>query len=1126
MKQDEFNQYTVTNDKQLLKAEFGKTQPTEFSDAGKMHLHRSAYNGNLNQNLQNSSHETFAEVGTSSTASVASSEGTVVIGSSATASTIAAGSASAIVVASSVAITALSVATGVSIALHDYKCDMNSLFISSNQVTCELTINDLNADKNDNKFDNELQTYDEEPCSIRVYNKYYDSSKKLHLGFNDITFDNLTLGQTYNIVVTADSVSGGKTIYDKTFTTAEVTNFLDFSISPNFDSYNNVVYVSLDFVDELNQLSDFALTITRIEELSPIEPYSGLVAEEIDLEPIEEDRFSATYQLEKKVGTQEVHIEEQDMWIEPDMPYQYEFSYMRKGQKISYKHDEIRFVDIHSAIAEVYGVNFNNEANYQEGTFVLNLIYNDENNVLSNFVLHLSRDDGYNVDIPLMTTNQPQTIDANRYELDLESQYNATLTYLNNGVEETKVLQPFSFADNSGPRSVFNDFIFTGYADFVEKTFDVRIDYQDDLKIFHDFVLTISDDYGDFNFEYALQETNTTQTVSATELVYEEGVEYNYSLKCQKDGVETTLYTDTVQLRDVYGRTTQFNGLTVFEAADFDSNVFNVQLNYVDTFDAYKNFVLTFSKPTAVSADSYEFRLSKTTDIQQLDGGAVGMSLLDGTFNYTLTVDNAGYPESLVSSSVTFVDSEGRSSIFNSLIFDGTANKLTDEIAFTLDFTDDFGLYSDFKITFHDNDLDYDTEIELAKTTEEQSFPLMEYDLAFDTSYTYTLTALYKGVLTVLQSDTFILSDNSGAISEVYAPSISSTANYRTRTFQITLNYQDDFGYFDDFVMTVRDTETDIETIVNLNKTTEPQSVSFNDQRINEDTGETEYDIDIIDHVVVYTLTYYDSSVNLTHELVKDESLPAFANSLNTEFYGLVSSWKLVPDQNYADHYYLPMKLNYIDEKGIYGYMEINMYIDQDVVGHIEFQNEVVPEKGEWISGSVSTELSLSELTSNPITFKVEGQLLSEKDPNVTEDYSYPMCTETHTLSLADEAEVYAVTTDGGVYGGQVSFEAFFAGSTSEFANAQIIIETANHTYTYDVTLTGCGDYITVTLDEPNEGMIDSDVYNEEFGQPVTIKFSYCTITTVNSSDGPSTEVFSDPIVLVCYTNYLFTISV
>ena len=623
-----------------------------------------------------------------------------------------------------------------------------------------------------------------------------------------------------------------------------------------------------------------------------------------------------------------------------------------------------------------------------------------------------------------------------------------------------------------------------------------------------------------------MQETTDTQTVSATELLYEEDIVYNYSLKCQQDGAETTLFTGTVRFRDVYGRATEFYDLTVFETADFDNNIFNVQLNYVDSFDSYQNFVLTFTGPSVASVETYDFLLRKTTDIQELDGGAVGMNLLDGTFAYTLTVDNSGYIETLVSSSVTFVDSEGRSSIFNSLIFDGTANRLTDEIVFILDFTDDFGLYSDFKITFHDNDLNYDTEIELEETTEEQSFPLAEYDLAFDTSYTYTLTAIYKGVLTVLQSDTFILRDNSGAISEVYAPSISCTANYRTRTFQITLNYQDDYGYFDDFVMTVRDTETNIETIVNLNKTTEPQSVSFNDQRINEDTGETEYDIDIIDHVVIYTLTYYDSSVNLTHELVKDESLPAFANSLNTEFYGLVSSWKLVPDQNYADHYYLPMKLDYIDEKGIYGYMEINMYIDEDVVGHIEFQNEVVPEKGEWISGSVSTELSLSELTSNPITFKVEGQLLSEKDPNVTEDYSYPMRTETHTLSLADEAEVYAVTTDGGIYGGQTSFTAFFAGSTSEFANAQIIIETTNHTYTYDVTLTGCGDYITVTLDEPNEGMIDSEVYHEEFGQPVTIKFSYCTITTVNSGDGPSTEVFSDPIILVCYTNYLFTISV
>ena len=1127
MMQDEFNSIKVNNEKQTIKAEFGKVQKTEFSENGDMYLHGTNYNANLNQTVKNSNVETLVEAESSTTAVAASggaSGAVTTVSAGGAASGIAASSVSAIVVASSVTITALSVVTGVSIALHNYQCEID-LFISSNQVSYELTINDLKSEDEDYEYD--YESYEKEPFSIHVYNNNYDKTQPLYYGYNDGYFDNLTLGQTYNIVVTADSISGAKTLYKDTFTTTAVANFLDFYVDSAFDYYNQVIYAYLDFVDELDQLSDFELTITRVEEFEPIDSMGDLTAEEIDVEPRVES-FSATYPLEKKTGYQEVHLDTGDMWIEPERSYQFEFSYKRNNEKIVYQDGEVSFYSAFEGTSEVYGVNFNNEANYLDKTFVLNLIYTDENDMLWDFVLHLSRDDGFTANIPLEKTIDQQIIYAEDYDILLTETYNAALTYTKMGVEETMDLPSFSFADNSGARSIFNSFVFPKTADFLEKTFEVRLDYQDDFKIFHQFVLTINDDFGDFTFEFELDETTELQSVYAPDIDYETEVEYNYSLTCMKDGVLTELDSGRFSFKDKYDRKSQFNSLTINEEGNFLTNVFTVQLDYVDDFEAFDFFSLNFtSASAAVSGGSFDFALEKKTTVQTLDAGENGMSLMKGPYNYTLYVDRYGVTETLTTGSVTFTDNSGASSEFNEFVFDGTANKLTDVMTMRLDYVDDFGLYSDFKLTIHDVDLGYDVEINLASTSEEQSFGVSDNDLFFDSSYTYTLTCTYDGEPTTLDSGNFVLSDNSGAVSEVSAPTISSTADYRARSFQVTLNYQDDFNYFDNFVMTVRDVTTNNETIVNLSKTTEPQTVSFNDQRYNEDTGEYEYDIDIINHTVIYTLSYYDSSVDLTHNVVEQEALPAFTNSLNTEFNGIVSNWQLVEDPQYAGHYYVPMKLDYVDEKGIYGYLEINMYnSNNQQVGVVEFQNEVVPEVGQWIAGSLSTSLSVDELTGSAITFKVEGQLMDEKNPNVTTDDHTTIYTTTQTLTMANNPEVLAVTTDGYVTGSDTYFAAYFSGQPGEFTNTTITIVTTENEYTYNVTLTGIGDTIYVNLTETIDGDIDYDTLVSELGEPVTIKFSYCTVTKTGSDTGPGTEVISDPIELVCYTNFLFTVSV
>lgn len=1118
MVQDEFNQNIVTNDKQLLKAEFGKTQSNEFSDGGEMHLHRSAYNANLNQTVKNSQ-ETFVEAEATTSASAVTGGTATTIGGSSSASTIAAGSVSAVVVASSVTITAISVVTGVSVAMHDYQCDVKALFVSSNQITYELNIQDLRQEDND--YDYDLETYEEQPCSIRVYNKYYDKTNKLNLGYNNDSFTNLTLGQTYNIVVTADNISGEKVLYEDVITTASVSRFLGFDIDPNYRYYDDILTVYLDYVDELDYLSDFYLSLTHSSEIEPIDEEGKY---EADFEGYEPESFTAVYALEKKTGAQDIHISEQDMWIEPDVPYQYEFSYMRNNEKVVFKSGDMTFNTDYEGYSEVYGAYISNEADFENMTFDVYLDFIDERNILSDFVLHLDNPDFMEIAIPLEKHTDKQTISAEEYDMSLKLEYSAYLTYKMNEEEMTFSLDTVVFTYPNQPVSEFYGVAFNQKMDYTTGEFEITLDYRDDFDYFDDFVIRFLNTEIEFDETIELTKTTEPQPILGFEYGFEPDQEYTYILSYSNNGVTTSTDPITFVFSDLYGRTSGFNRLIFTKQGNFLTNEFNLQLDYVDDFGYFSEFKMRFWRDE--DAFSVTIPLAATTTIQLFDGDDYGMQLREKTYNYELTCYKRNDLLSLATGTATFIDTSGASSEFNEFIFDGTANRREDTFEVQIDYVDDFEIYSNFKLTLHDNDLDYDVEIDLEPSSDVQTISVSDYDLYYGNSYTYTLTCVRDGENVILATNTFVLTDNSGMQSVVYAPTISSTADYRSRSFQVTLNYQDDFDYFEDFQMTVRDVSTNNSTLINLRKTTEPQTVAFSDQHYNEDSGSFEYDIDILEHTVIYTLSYRDSSVDLTVNAAEDEPLPDFTNSLNTEFTGIISNWQLVEDPNYEGYYYIPMKLDYIDEKGIYGYLEINMYIGDDQVGMIEFQNEVVPTVGDWIAGSVSTSLSLEDLTSYDITFKVEGQIMYEKNINETVEEHGLIYSTTQTLSLADSPEVLALTTDGYVVGQDMYFQAYFSGQPGEFTNTIITIETNNYVYTYNVTLTGIGDTIYVNLTETIDGDIDYDTLVSELGEPVTIKFSYCTVTKTGSNTGPGTEVISDPIELVCYTNIYLTVSV
>jgi hypothetical protein len=75
------------------------------------------------------------------------------------------------------------------------------------------------------------------------------------------------------------------------------------------------------------------------------------------------------------------------------------------------------------------------------------------------------------------------------------------------------------------------------------------------------------------------------------------------------------------------------------------------------------------------------------------------------------------------------------------------------------------------------------------------------------------------------------MSDNSGAISNVNGVIWDKSANFITKQFDIQLDYQDDFYYFDNFELELADHEypDEVRETFPLNKTTDVQTVTITD---------------------------------------------------------------------------------------------------------------------------------------------------------------------------------------------------------------------------------------------------------------------------------------------------------
>ncbi len=489
MIKDEFNNVEVKNESAIEKAEFGRTQKTEFSEQGKVENH-------------SSKKPSLPKESTSvSETSVTTAAPTVTtVASSATASSIAATSTSVVVVATTVAVTAISVVTGISVSLHDYEYKFNSFLVTSDSLSYELLIIDNKNRPDDRPYEEyeEYPSYDhpsekeyKEPFTIRVYNTDYDYSLSAWLDEpNYGTFTGLKFNEKYRIVL-SENRYGGEVLFDEEFTTKKGAGITDFYISSGYNSHTQTIETYVNYVDELDALSDFTLNLT-------------------------DGSNKLTLPLNKQNGWQTLDIG--DFEINTSSEYDYTFTYKYNEEVKEHTSGKVVFYDTFSGESKFNGFIFDKTANFINKTFDVQLDFVDDYDVYDNFVLSFFMDDSaLDISIPLEKTTDVQTINAEDNDIALSNTYTYQLTCLYNG--ETMILDSgeVTFIDNSGAIVEFNGLIFDKTANFDNRTFDVKLDYRDDLDYLYGFEFTLEDLETKQSKTFNLEKTDEVQTLSVNE---------------------------------------------------------------------------------------------------------------------------------------------------------------------------------------------------------------------------------------------------------------------------------------------------------------------------------------------------------------------------------------------------------------------------------------------------------------------------------------------------------------------------------------------------------------------------------------------------------------------------------
>ena len=375
MRDDEFNSFHPKNEFSS-QSEFGKVQTNEFSSTANQSLPKDEVN---QVHIKNESvEENRLHFLSSKKVDIQRAQ------------TFSHGFTSVIATASVVAVVGLSTLIGFHVASQSKAtCAFTYFGVTSSELSYELV---LSGDEKDE-------------YSLYVENTDFSKENPLLLGSNKGQINGLTEGSRYQVSV-RERKNGGKVIYQEEFTPVKASLMKGLVWDKTADFNTGTFEVAVDYVDELMLMDDFTLTFYYPEEDYEQGP------EYVDPDfPQQREGFEMP--LEKTREVQRIETWFISEFREEEIPY--EFSYTYAGNRVVHEQGKVKFIDKSEPISEIYGVIWDQTANFDEGYFDLQLSYEDEQEIYSDFQLKLTPTRGEDIVFNLEKTTDVQRLYTSVY---------------------------------------------------------------------------------------------------------------------------------------------------------------------------------------------------------------------------------------------------------------------------------------------------------------------------------------------------------------------------------------------------------------------------------------------------------------------------------------------------------------------------------------------------------------------------------------------------------------------------------------------------------------------------------------------------------------------------------------
>lgn len=774
---DEFNHVEVTNEKQIRGFEFGGTQNTEFSF---QNVKRSGINpqpdDELNEGIQevkesrktknvlqeekelieqatessNASAPTTAPV--SGSGATASTSGAAASSSAAAASGAASAAASTAAAAGTVVVAAFAVVTAAPVIMSKASAEIRYLEASENEIFYELELKD---------------TLEDEKYYVILSNQTYEETQEIEFEedqefvtgyFSDLEFEQ---EYTFEVVEGNNESEITRKLVSKSLKTAakaKVSEFRALRFNKEADYYSKTFPIQLDFIDENNYFSDFKFTLSNEE-------------------------ISHTYILEKTTNVQNLSLQipEEDIIFYPFSSFNYEFSYLDKGEIKTFSSDEpFTFKDISGLESVFNSATLSNEADFIERELTITLDYDDPLEIFDYFLLHLSyiddndeiQEDSYS--LLLVSGTQNVTLPEG---ISLEDKvFKYYVSYYEADVYKSTDEQEIRFVDKYNRSSTFTSAILSNEADFTNNQMFVTLTYNDDFNKFDQnkpVELLLVSPKGDMAWTYQLSWTNDKQTIDVDNFVKESGdgtsqrspiisdnSEFSYTIGYYYKNEEELTKVNPEPITIIFTDPSVFTFKEIkFLSANFETSEITIQLDYEGPSEDVMELELELIDPSdsgtscnlhpQVNKEEQTLEVTEMLDLEHVAFNYELRQYLDSDYNYKTLASG---------SNLTFTDSQDRKSELKGISFTESSsgkiglNSVTGEFEMTLDYVDYFAYYNSFNLLIEGSilptggTLSYTFE-DIVTTNEKQTLAFPKgtiEDFINDDSLTYSLTYLTR----------------------------------------------------------------------------------------------------------------------------------------------------------------------------------------------------------------------------------------------------------------------------------------------------------------------------------------------------------------------------------------------